>query len=107
MGNEVRTAHDGPTALGVAAEFAPNVVLLDIGMPGMDGYEVARRMKLMSQLTDTILVAQTGWGQEEDRRRSLEAGFDYHLVKPLDPAELEVLLVQLQAPGPKIKSGSA
>jgi CheY-like chemotaxis protein len=95
LGNEVRTAHDGPTALAMGAEFAPDVVLLDIGMPGMDGYEVARRMRAMAQLTGALIVAQTGWGQEEDRRRSREAGFDHHLVKPVDPAALEDLLARL------------
>jgi CheY-like chemotaxis protein len=79
----------------MAAQFAPDVVLLDIGMPGMDGYEVARRMRAMAQLTDALIVAQTGWGQEEDRRRSREAGFDHHFVKPVDPAALEDLLARL------------
>ncbi len=106
MGNEVRTAHDGAKALDVAATFEPNVILLDIGMPGMDGYEVARRMRSIPQLAGAFLVAQTGWGQEEDRRRSIEAGFDHHLVKPLDPAELEELLVRLHSRH-QIKSGSA
>jgi PAS domain S-box-containing protein len=95
MGNEVCTAHDGPSALGLAATFAPDVVLLDIGMPGMDGYEVARRLRAMSPLKEVVVVAQTGWGQDEDRRRSVEAGFDHHLVKPVDPAALQDLLARL------------
>ncbi len=92
-GNEVRTAHDGPSALEVAAAYVPDVVLLDIGLPGMSGLDVARRMREMPRLRDTMLIAQTGWGQQEDRRRSEEAGFDAHLVKPVDPAVLMKLLL--------------
>ena len=92
LGNEVRTAHDGPAALEAARVFCPNVILLDIGMPGMNGHEVARRLRQMPEVQGALLVAQTGWGQEEDRRRTEEAGFDAHLVKPVDPAALEALL---------------
>ena len=88
----VRVVHDGPSALAAAAEFRPEIVLLDIGMPGMDGYEVARRLRSRPETGGTILVALTGWGQEADRRRSAEAGFDRHLVKPVDLDELEDLL---------------
>jgi signal transduction histidine kinase/DNA-binding response OmpR family regulator len=91
-GNEVRVAHDGPSALEAAAEFRPSAVLLDIGLPGMNGYEVARRMRGMPQLKRTVLIAQTGWGQDSDRRRSQEAGFNAHLVKPVDLGELQSLL---------------
>jgi CheY-like chemotaxis protein len=91
MGHEVRAAYDGPTALLVACDFKPDVVLLDICLPGMDGYEVARRLRGQVGL-DCLLVAATGLGQEEDHRRSREAGFDRLLVKPLDPAELKRLL---------------
>jgi PAS domain S-box-containing protein len=94
-GNEVRLAQDGPSALQVAKEFRPELVLLDIGLPGMDGYEVARRMRQMPEMKGSVLVAQTGWGQEEDRRRSRDAGFHDHLVKPLDPAALQSLLERL------------
>ena len=88
-------AHDGPTALGRGPGVRPpDVVLLDIGMPGMDGYEVARRLRADAGLRDVLLVALTGWGQEEDRRRTREAGFDHHLVKPADPAELRALLAR-------------
>jgi PAS domain S-box-containing protein len=97
-GNEVRTAYDGPGALATAATFAPDVVLLDIGMPGMDGYEVARRLRQQPTLRNALLIAQTGWGQEEDRRRSKEAGFDHHFTKPVDPATLEALLAARDAP---------
>ena len=96
LGNEVRTAHDGPSALALAEAFRPDMVLLDIGMPGMNGYEVARRLRQLPALAKAVLVAQTGWGQEEDRSRSQEAGFDYFLVKPVDPAILRELLAQLQ-----------
>lgn len=98
MGNQVRTAHDGPSALEEAARFIPNVVLLDIGLPGMDGHEVARRLRLLSGLQEAVLVAQTGWGQDEDRRRSHAAGFNHHLVKPVSPTALQELLRGLQGP---------
>lgn len=95
-GYHVRTACDGLTALEVAEEFAPALIFLDIGMPGMDGCEVARRLRQMPRLDGTRLVALTGWGQEEDRRRTTEAGFDRHLVKPLQPEVLESLLADLE-----------
>jgi PAS domain S-box-containing protein len=96
FGHEVRTAHDGPTALRVAAEFRPELVLLDIGLPGMSGYEVARRLRQQAGLGDVVLVALTGWGQEEDRRKTKEAGFDHHLVKPVGLKELQQLLADLK-----------
>ena len=76
--------HDGPSALALAADFEPEVVILDIGMPGMDGYEVARRLRARPESQQTRLVALSGWGQEKDRERSRAAGFDHHLVKPVD-----------------------
>src|SRR6202035_1696475 len=82
-GHEVAVAHDGPGALRAAETQPPEVALLDIGLPGMDGYELARRLRPQPGLERTVLVALTGWGQEEDRRRSQEAGFDHHLVKPV------------------------
>jgi two-component system CheB/CheR fusion protein len=90
--HEVRTAHDGPTALHVAEAFRPEVVLLDIGLPRMDGYEVARRLRGQAGFQKALLVALTGYGQDEDRRRAEEAGFDAYLVKPADPAALHELL---------------
>jgi PAS domain S-box-containing protein len=95
MGNEVRTAHDGQHAIDAAKDFRPEVILLDIGLPGMNGYEVARQMKRLPELKDAMLVAQTGWGQEEDRQRSAEAGFDAHLVKPVDQVALQGLLARV------------
>jgi two-component system CheB/CheR fusion protein len=94
-GYEIEVAHDGPTSLEVAAAYRPDVVLLDIGLPGMDGYEVARRMRELPDLENVSLIAVTGWGQEEDRRRSRIAGFNYHLIKPLNLNSLETLLASL------------
>jgi CheY-like chemotaxis protein len=94
-GHEVHTAADGAEALAVAAGCHPDVVLLDIGMPKLDGYEVARRIRAEPWGKGTILIALTGWGQDEDRRRSREVGFDSHLVKPLDPQALATLLARL------------
>jgi two-component system CheB/CheR fusion protein len=97
VGHDVRTAYDGQQALAVARELRPDVIFLDIGMPGMSGYEVARRLREQPETRDVLLLAMTGWGQEEDRRRSREAGFDEHLVKPLDPKGLEERLAELAA----------
>jgi PAS domain S-box-containing protein len=98
QGHRVETAHDGPSALEAARAFRPEVVLLDIGLPGMDGFEVARAMRAQLGNGTPVLVAVTGYGQEEDRRRSQEAGFDRHLVKPVEPAALAALLGSLRAP---------
>ena len=92
LGADVRTAADGFGALELFAGYDPAIVFLDIGMPGMDGYEVARRIRASFPDRRTILVALTGWGQSEDRRRASEAGFDHHLVKPADFAALKALL---------------
>jgi PAS domain S-box-containing protein len=97
QGHEVRVANDGPSALEIASTFRPSVIFLDIGMPRMDGYEVARRLRQQSGLENSVLVALTGWGQKEDRRRSKEAGFDHHLVKPAEAKGLEALLAELAA----------
>jgi CheY-like chemotaxis protein len=95
MGNETRIAHDGLVAIDVAGEFRPKIVLMDIGMPRLNGYESARRIRNEPWGKDMLLVALTGWGQEEDRQRTREAGFDHHLVKPVDPAALREVLAQL------------
>ena len=87
-----RQAHDGPSALEVAAEFLPQVGLLDIGLPVMDGYELAERMRASPALCNLRLIAVTGYGQDSDRARALEAGFTAHLAKPV-PIETLVRLV--------------
>lgn len=97
LGADVHIADGGVAALEALRTHHPEVVLLDIGMPEMDGYEVARRARQRPEGRDALLVALTGWGQEEDRRRSREAGFDHHLVKPLDLAALQELLGSYRA----------
>jgi PAS domain S-box-containing protein len=92
LGVEVQVVHDGPSALQALTTFRPALVLLDIGMPGMDGYEVARKIREQPAFRDLMLIALTGWGQEEDRRRSHRAGFDYHLIKPTDLEALQALI---------------
>lgn len=101
MGHQLRTAHDGPCALEAAMEFRPHVVLLDVGLPGMDGYEVAQRMRQEPALENTVLVAVTGYGRNGDRQRALEAGFDHHQVKPPDIDGLEQLLATIAENGAK------
>jgi PAS domain S-box-containing protein len=91
-GHDVRVAHDGSAALAAVDADVPDIVFLDIGMPVMNGYEVAQQLRQRPGLERLLLVAMTGWGQEEDRRRSLEAGFNHHLVKPADPEALQKLL---------------
>ncbi len=93
LGHEVRVARDGLAALAEVASFHPEVLLLDIGLPGLDGYEVAARVRHADR-EQPLLVAVTGYGQASDRRRSLEAGFDHHLVKPVDPSRLQAILAQ-------------
>jgi CheY-like chemotaxis protein len=83
-GHETLTAFTGPDAVAAAAEFKPEVVLLDIGLPGMDGFEVARRLRAMPALAGAFLVAMTGYGSDDDRATAREAGFDEYLVKPVD-----------------------
>jgi CheY-like chemotaxis protein len=91
-GHRVRVARDGAEGLAALREQAPDVALVDVGLPGIDGYEVARRARaLLDGKASTLLVALTGYGLPEDRSRALEAGFDEHLVKPVDPAALEAL----------------
>jgi CheY-like chemotaxis protein len=94
MGHEVDTAHDGLEAVGRVATFRADVILLDIGMPRLNGYEAARRIRNQSNHRGLRLVALTGVGQEDDRRRSEEAGFDAHLVKPVDLKILTKLLAE-------------
>jgi PAS domain S-box-containing protein len=93
-GHETRTVHTGPDALGAAFQFQPDVVLLDIGLPGMNGYEVAKQLRGEPSLAGALLVALTGWGSEDDKRQSREAGFDFHLTKPVEVAAIESILAQ-------------
>jgi CheY-like chemotaxis protein len=91
-GNEAEAVYDGRAALDYCATSMPDVVLLDIGLPGLNGYEVAERIRAMPNGSELLLIAVTGWGKDDDRRRSHAAGFDHHLVKPVDPAVIETLL---------------
>lgn len=92
LGHDVRTAHDGTAAQQVAEEFAPEFVFMDIGMPGMSGYDVARCLRRQPKMAGSVLVAVTGWGQDKDRELSREAGFDVHLVKPVELAQILAVL---------------
>jgi len=91
-GHEVTVAYDGQQALESIETLRPEVALLDIGMPGLDGFEVARRVRLDIRLRNTLLIAVTGWGQASDKARALAAGFDLHFTKPVEPATLIDLL---------------
>jgi CheY-like chemotaxis protein len=97
MGNEVRTAHDGLEGVAAAAAYRPDMILLDIGMPKLNGYDACRRIREQPWGKGILIAAVTGWGQEEDKRRSQEAGFDHHLIKPVGLAAIEKLLVELEA----------
>jgi CheY-like chemotaxis protein len=97
MGHDTRTAHDGETAVATAQTFLPDVVLLDIGLPKLNGYEVAQRIREQSWGAAMYLIAVTGWGQDEDRQRSSEVGLNLHMVKPVEPAALEKLLAGLRS----------
>jgi CheY-like chemotaxis protein len=92
MGNEIQTAHDGLEAVQAAATFRPAVVLLDIGLPKINGYEAAKLIRDKMANQKVVIIAMTGWGQQDDKRRALEAGFDHHLTKPVEPAALSRLL---------------
>lgn len=99
-GNVARTADDGLAALEIAEEFRPDVVFLDVGLPELDGFEVARRIRQRAWGKAVALIAVTGWGQEGDRLRAKDAGFDHHLVKPVEPATLFRLLDSLTPTAP-------
>jgi CheY-like chemotaxis protein len=92
MGHDVCEAHDGVEAVELAEQYAPGVVLMDIGMPNLNGYDAAQQIRREPWGRDMLLIATTGWGQAEDRRRTKDAGFDHHLVKPIDHAKLSELL---------------
>jgi len=96
-GHEVRTAYSGREALAIAAKFHPQIMLLDIVMPEMTGYEVARKVRAAAWGKKIMLVAVTGWGQVEDRRKALDAGFDHHFAKPIGMDVLKPLIAQCRA----------
>lgn len=104
LGHEVQLTYDGASALTAASSFHPDVIFLDIGLPGMNGYDVCRQIRLDPALKNSVLVAQTGWSQQEHRQRSKEAGFDFHLVKPVDLDVVQKLLASL---GPRLGDGAA
>ena len=93
FGHEVAVAYTGPDGVEKAVQLRPDVVVCDIGLPGLNGYGVAERLRRTPATARTRLIALTAWGQDEDRRRGLEAGFDHYLVKPADPEQLLMLLV--------------
>ena len=97
FGDDVKSCNDGKIALKLAAEFKPDVVLLDIGMPGMDGLQVCEALRAMPELSHVKIIAQTGWGDEQMRLKTASAGFDLHLVKPVDPHVLEDMLWLLRS----------
>ena len=98
LGHEIRTEYDGARALAAADAFRPDLILLDIGMPGMDGHDVAREIRQTPWGGTTTIIAVSGWGEEADKRRSREAGFDQHVVKPLDFEGVQRLLSGVSAP---------
>jgi CheY-like chemotaxis protein len=98
-GHEVKTVADGAQALASVPVFAPQVVVLDIGLPGLSGYEVARRIRTLPPMHEALLIALTGYGQKEDQLRAIEAGFDRHFVKPTDPRTIVELIAHWQRPG--------
>jgi CheY-like chemotaxis protein len=104
MGHEVHTAHDGLEAVDATAEFQPDMVLLDLGLPKLNGFDAARRIREQPGGRERVVIALTGWGQEEDRRRSKEAGFDHHLTKPIDFGVLRDLLAASKISHPERRS---
>ena len=97
IGHDYRMVHEGQLAVQAAQDYRPDAILLDIGMPGMDGYAVCRALRAQSLFDDTIIIAQTGWGQTQARAASGEPGFDHHLVKPVDLDRLEQLLADVSS----------
>lgn len=95
MGNEIQTAHDGLEAVSAAQAFRPDVILMDIGMPKMNGFDACRAIRAEAWGQDIIMVAQTGWGQEEDKQKARQAGFDLHMTKPVDPTELDRMMLDV------------
>lgn len=98
-GHQLAVVHDGPAAIEAFAAIGPQFALLDIGMPGLNGYEVARRIRQSHPDSAAKLVAITGWGRDDDKTRALEAGFDYHLTKPVELERLTEIIQKLPVPG--------
>ena len=96
LGHDVRLANDGPSAIAIAQSYLPHVIILDISLPGMSGYEVCQILRIEPGLEKSVLVAQTGWGQPEHRERSREAGFHHHLVKPVTLDRMQALIASLE-----------
>jgi CheY-like chemotaxis protein len=107
IGYLVRVAHTGPTGLAAAIDFRPDVVLLDIGLPDLDGWKVAQQIRQQPKLHASLLVAMTGYGQSSDRQRSQKAGFDYHFVKPVDFGRLRQILSGQPSAEERLQSGMA
>ena len=99
-GHQVQVAHDGPAGVEIAKQWQPEFVLLDIGLPGMDGYQVTAALRQDVQTKGAVIVAISGYGEDEDRLRSMEAGFDHHLVKPINPSELQQILANIKSSQP-------
>ena len=99
LGHDARVVYDGASAITTAAEYRPDIVFVDIGLPGINGYEVARRIRASAHPQRITLIAFTGYGQDEDRRLARDAGFEHHIVKPVDPATLERIIESIPAPG--------
>jgi CheY-like chemotaxis protein len=106
IGHDVQTAPDGPSGIALLETFTPDVLLLDIGLPGMSGYEVARRVRSLPCGEKILIVAVTGWGQESDRKHARQAGFDHHLTKPVRLEELERALHSVRAAAPDVAMAS-
>jgi len=101
LGHEVRVMHDGPSALAMVDGFAPDVVILDIGLPGMDGFEVARELRTRAVTKSALLIALTGYGADSDKQKARDAGFDHHLVKPVSFTAIETVIAASFAGGVK------
>lgn len=97
-GHDVRTANDGRAGLDLALEVVPDVVMLDIGLPHLSGYEIARRIRRDARCGDVLLIAVSGWGQEKDKAEATSAGFDYHFTKPVDFDRLQAVLNRINSP---------
>jgi len=96
FGYDIKLAHNGQDALALAKSFKPHVVLLDIGLPGMNGYEVCQRLRNDPEIKNLVIIAQTGWGEDQHKTMSQEAGFDYYMVKPIEMEKLRQLLLSLE-----------